>query len=62
MRIALIAAVVHFLKAFCHDMSSRQDPRIIVTISGYEASLPVSSGRGIICINHQGRTRNQVPV
>lgn len=34
-------------------------PEILITMSGYEASLPDASGKGIICINHQGQTWKQ---
>jgi len=34
-------------------------PEIMVTMSGYEASLPASSGKGYICINHLGMTWRQ---
>ena len=34
-------------------------PEILITMSGYVASLPDASGKGIICINHQGQTWKQ---
>ncbi len=34
-------------------------PVIVLTLSGYEASLPDASGEGLICINHQGLTWKQ---
>jgi len=36
-------------------------PEILITMSGYEASLPSSSGEGLILINNQGLTWKQAP-
>jgi hypothetical protein len=39
--------------------SSSSEPLIVATLSGYEAALPGSQGKSIICIDHRGRTWNQ---